>query len=1150
MPGRSASSHVREPVAGRREELLRALNAAAASLQRSARSEAEVFRALKEQIELLGLNGGLGLLDETGQRLVFPIVAVPGTTLARLEQLTGLKAEGFSFEVARVDVYRQVLETGQAVFVPDNTAYLMQVLSEQILPKPARPFVGLIRKLLGKNSGIFAPLVADGQVRGVLNVTGAGLTPGDVPAMEAFANHIAVALDNARLFASMQQELHERQRVEKAQAVTYRIAEATLAASSLEMLYHSIHQIIGELMPAKNFYIALYDEATELLSWAYFVDEHDKWAPPQKLGKGLTEYVLRTGQPLLATPEVFEELQKQGEVELIGAWSIDWLGVPLIVQNKSIGVLAVQTYTEGVRYSEEDRNILTFVSAQAAMAIARRQAEEALRESKERFQLATQATNDAIWDLNILTNEAWWNERHYTLIGYQPGEIEPGFEAWSARIHPEDKERVLSGFRALIEDGGTTWTVEYRFCRVDGSIGYVFDRGHIVRDADGKPTRMIGAVADITERKRAEEALRESEARYHSLFDGVPVGLYRSKPGGQLLVANSALVQMLGYADRASLLAANAADIYVKPDETRARWRALFEREGIVRDFEAQARQRDGTVIWIRQRARAVRDGDGQVLYYEGVIEDITERKRAEEALRASEARYRTLVEQLPAIIYIDDVAGEPGRTLYVSPQVESVLGITPAEWINEDLNLWSEHIHPDDRERVVAEYLRCFHSGEPLVCDYRMITRRGQVVWFRDEAIMLRDAAGAPRFIQGVMLDITELRQAEEALRQAQKMESLGILAGGIAHDFNNLLVALLGQASLALARLPPASAARAHIEKAVKAAERAADLTRQMLAYSGRGQFEVRPLHLNTLIQENLHLFEVAVPKNVHLRSELAEPLPLVEADAGQMQQVIMNLIINAAEAIGERPGAVTVVTGVRALDTTDDPLWQPAGEPLTPGRYVTLDVHDDGHGMDAETLSKIFDPFFTTKFTGRGLGLAAVLGIVRGHKGGLRVYSEVGKGTTFRLAFPAVAQAEGRFAGIKAEGETSSASLTPHPSSLVLVIDDEAPVREAVTDILELDGWPVLTAPNGAAGIALYRERQAEVGLVLLDLSMPDLSGEETFHELRKINPDVRVALSSGYNEAEATRQFAGQGLAGFIQKPYDAAKLVKEVRKYLG
>ena len=387
------------------------------------------------------------------------------------------------------------------------------------------------------------------------------------------------------------------------------------------------------------------------------------------------------------------------------------------------------------------------------------------------------------------------------------------------------------------------------------------------------------------------------------------------------------------------------------------------------------------------------------------------------------------------------------------------------------------------------------------------------------------------------------EQKRVEEALRQAQKLESLGLLAGGIAHDFNNLLVAILGQTSLALELLPAESPARTHVEKAVNAARSATDLTRQLLAYCGRGQFRVVPINLNTLIQDNLHLLKVALPQNVWLRSRLTEPLPFIDGDVGQLQQVVMNLIINAAEAIGANPGVVLVTSSTFYVTPTDDRLWQYTGAALAPGPYVTLAVQDNGSGMDAATMSRAFDLFFTTKLAGRGLGLTAVLGIVRGHKGGLRVDSEVGKGTTFTLFFPISAAQTTQ----PTRSETVRATGITH--GLVLVIDDEALVREAVTDILEAEGLMVLAAADGESGLAVYRARQRDIRLVLLDLSMPGLSGVDTFHALRQLNPAVSVILSSGYHQDEATHPFVGQGLTGFLQKPYDVEALVQAIRRHL-
>lgn len=386
------------------------------------------------------------------------------------------------------------------------------------------------------------------------------------------------------------------------------------------------------------------------------------------------------------------------------------------------------------------------------------------------------------------------------------------------------------------------------------------------------------------------------------------------------------------------------------------------------------------------------------------------------------------------------------------------------------------------------------------------------------------------------------EKEQTEQALLQSQKLESLAVLAGGVAHDFNNLLVAILGQTSLAKAKLPADSDARKNIDKAIKAAERAADLTRQMLAYSGRGQFEVQLVSLNSLISLNLHLFEAAVPKNVRVRAQLYQSLPPIEADIGQIQQVVMNLILNAAEAIGNQPGTVVVTTNTCNVDSSDVDFWQrTGGDALKPGAYVSLEVHDDGCGMDADTLSKIFDPFFTTKFTGRGLGLAAVLGIVRGHKAGLRVESKRGEGTTFKLIFPA--------SNRRATKPVTPVVVPDTQIGAVLVIDDEEPVREAVTDILEEEGFEVISAVDGQAGIESYTARAADIQLVILDLSMPGMNGAETFRELQRINPHVRVILSSGYSKDEATRHIARNRLVDFLQKPYDVTTLVSVIQRHM-
>lgn len=362
-----------------------------------------------------------------------------------------------------------------------------------------------------------------------------------------------------------------------------------------------------------------------------------------------------------------------------------------------------------------------------------------------------------------------------------------------------------------------------------------------------------------------------------------------------------------------------------------------------------------------------------------------------------------------------------------------------------------------------------------------------------------------------------------------AQKLESLGVLAGGIAHDFNNLLMAIMGHTDLALAELSPVSPVRGHLEEVEKASHRAADLCRQMLAYSGKGRFVVESLDLVEVVQEMADMLAMSISKKAILQYRFSPDLPRIEADASQIRQVVMNLVINASEAIGDNPGVISLATG--AVDCDRAYLRDiGGGSELPEGRYVFLEVTDTGSGIDKEMQKKIFDPFFTTKFTGRGLGLAAVLGIVRGHRGAIKVYSEMGKGSTFKVLLPATGKAAMSVTGPKLPNEGWKGTGT------VLLADDEEMVRQVGVGMLEFLGFRVLTAQDGQEAVEVFRTHMDEIRCVVLDLTMPRMDGEETFREIRRLHPGARVILTSGYNEQQVTQRFAGEGLAGFIQKPY--------------
>jgi PAS domain S-box-containing protein len=757
-------------------------------------------------------------------------------------------------------------------------------------------------------------------------------------------------------------------------------------------------------------------------------------------------------------------------------------------------------------------------------------AESTLRESEARYRSLVETTNDLIWAVAADNRLAYVNRAVERILGYRPEEV-VGTDSLQY-LHPGDREEMDRRFARLVaaKSGWTGWVLRWR--HRDGSYRYLESNAVPLLDDAGNVVGYQGADRDITERRRAEEELRRTVSLLTATLESTADGILALDNEGRYVAYNQRFAEMwnipaavLASRDDRQVLASVLGQLE-DPQEFLGRVRALHH----LPDAEVSdtVEFKDGRIFERYSRPQRI---EGAVVGRVFSFRDVTERRRAEEALRESESLLRSVVEGTTDAVFVKDL---DGRYRLINSAGARLVGKAPEAILGcDDTALFApeaaRQMQERDREIVASGAARTFEETA---------TAAGVTRTYLTTKAPHLDAAGRVLGVIGIARDVTELKRSEEALLQAQKLESLGILAGGVAHDFNNLLAAILGQSSLALRHLPADSPARGHVEKAMAACERAADLTRQMLAYSGRGHFRVEPVSLNSLVRENLHLFEAAVPKGVLLRAELAEPLPLVRGDVGQLQQVLMNLILNAAEAIGERQGTVLVTTGVVDVRAEDHRLWRYTAEPLRPGRYVFVEVRDDGAGMDAATLERIFDPFFTTKFTGRGLGLAAVLGIVRGHAGGLDVTSEPGRGSRFRLVLPTTAAA------------ATAAEAPPAPPAsdrAVLIIDDESALREAVRDMLGVEGIRSLDAPDGPAGLEILRRSRDEIGLVLLDLSMARMSGEETFREICAVAPEIPVLLCSGYAEAEATRYFEGPQLVGFVQKPYTLARLVEAVRR---
>ena len=516
---------------------------------------------------------------------------------------------------------------------------------------------------------------------------------------------------------------------------------------------------------------------------------------------------------------------------------------------------------------------------------------------------------------------------------------------------------------------------------------------------------------------------------------------------------------------------------------------------------------------------------------------EMVERERAAEALRHSEEELQMTLESAPIGILTFDL---DGNILRVNHTLCNILEYTKPTLLHQRVqDLIATRDLPAFGIRL-KQLQDGITFSEPLEQEFQSAS--GKRLQTNLHLGLIRNSDGKPLHIIASLEDVTMRRRIQQQMELAQRQEGIGILAGGIAHDFNNLLVTMLGQGSLALERLELGKPVDANVRKIVGAADKAALLTQQLLAYAGKGQIETRPISLNTLLTENRELLGITLPKQVRLVTQLAPELPAVDGDLGQMQQVVMNLLINAGEAMPSRGGVIRVKTDLLHMSRPALYAWDMGAAKLPAGDYVMLEVSDNGSGMDSETLNRIFDPFFSTKSSGHGLGLAAVLGIVRSHGGSLRVRSELGQGTVFKMIFPASSE---KLEPVPAPLPVVKRDEMSAGAGLVLAIDDEISVCETVADMLEMSGYQVITAFNGERGIELFKAHQHEIGVILLDLTMPGLSGEETYKQLRALDGTVQIVVSSGHSPKQMSATFAGEPHIGFLPKPYNFQELERVV-----
>ena len=763
--------------------------------------------------------------------------------------------------------------------------------------------------------------------------------------------------------------------------------------------------------------------------------------------------------------------------------------------------------------------------------------EAALRRSESSLMRAQTAGGIGVWEWDLVEEMFSLSEEFTRIYGlgrrvYSRAEIREFVFAEDAPRIQEALQATLAGVRPL--------DVEHRILRQDdGEVRWIHARGEVIRSPGGKPERMVGTSLDITERKRAEEALRRERDRARTYLKIAGVMMVALDAEGRVTLINRKGCEILGYEEE-EIIGKGWFDTFL-PERLKAEIRTVFDRNmagasGMVEYFENPVLRRDGEERFIAWHNCPLTDEQGRITGTLSSGEDITERKRAQDARAEAEALYRTLVEAVPAIIYTSAL-DEVFTTLYMSPQIEDILGVSP-EVFRQEPDSWQRMLHPGDRERVLAELERSRASGETFASEYRMVSPDGRERWFRDEARVVAEARGTPPYLFGMMRDITDRKELEQQLRQAQKMEAVGQLAGGVAHDFNNILSAIMGFSELAALGLDPESAPARDLRESTKAVERASTLVRQLLAFSRRQTLDPMVLDAGELVAGMEKMLRRVIREDIELAFERAPDLGRVKVDPGQLEQIVLNLAINARDAMPDG-GTLSIATANVELDQ----VYAYAHPYTEPGRYMRLSVSDTGVGMDAATRSRIFEPFFTTKEAdrGTGLGLATVYGIVKQSGGSIEVHSRPGEGASFEIFLPRVDEA--------AAAIEEPVRPPPRGTETVLLVEDDSGVRSVAARILASLGYVVLETSNGPQALELAERREGPIDLLLTDVVMPGMNGRELARRLTSLRPGIAVVYTSGYTDGAISEGDLQEAGASFIHKPFGKHELARGLRDAL-
>lgn len=763
-------------------------------------------------------------------------------------------------------------------------------------------------------------------------------------------------------------------------------------------------------------------------------------------------------------------------------------------------------------------------------------AQEAIRDSEKRYRLLAENLTDVIWVLNADLHHVYVSPSVERLRGFTPEEAMR--QSLRQVLAPESFERAADVFKreiAVEQTGsghGRAWSqnLELEMNRKDGTTVWTEVRINLLYNDDGRLTGLLGVSRDITERKKAEADLKKSEEIYRTFFEHTATANMIVAEDTTILLVNSNFEKVVGYARE---------DV-----EHKMSWTRFVVEDDLqkMKTFHFQRRIKTGLAPENYEFRAVVRSGEIRHFYMSVAVIpgttnsiasfiDITDRQRAEDALRQSEERFREMARLLPETVFEAD---DTGKLTFVNEIALSRFGFTPED-MEKGVHIL-DVLAPEEYPRAQENFPKVLEGENLGLREYRVKKKDGTIFpALLKSTRILKD--GKAVGIRGFVVDISEKKALEEQLLRAQKMEAIGTLAGGIAHDFNNLLMGILGNVSLMLMQLDQSHPFHERLKSMEDYVQRGSELTRRLLGFARGGKYEVRPTNLAKFVQKSAEMFG-RTKKEIHLHHKSVDSLWYVDVDRGQMDQVLLNLFVNAWQAM---PGGGDLFVSVENAEVGEE---EATAVSVKPGRYVKLTVADTGMGMEEAVMARIFEPFFSTKERGRGtgLGLASVYGIVKNHGGFIRVESEPGAGSSFMIYLPATDK--------QAQEDTPAETLIHKGKETILIIDDEDMIVDVAAQMLQGLGYKTYTASGGRRGTELFLRHRDEIDLVLLDMIMPDMGGGETFEALLRIQPSVKVLLSSGYSLDSQAKDIMRQGCRGFIQKPFTTADLSRKVREVLG